>query len=81
MGDGDDDQQVESHSEQRDEGQHSVNQHSFSVWALWLPAGGVKELWKAKFTFFQGRHHQRKTMQGEATELWQLCDQTSLSYS
>ena len=42
MGDGDDDQQVESHSEQRDARQQYVKEYGLSTMLLWLPAGGVE---------------------------------------
>ena len=43
VGDGDDDQQVESCSEQRDAGQQNVNKQIFRVRKLW-PRAGVVEL-------------------------------------
>lgn len=52
VGDRDDEQQVESCSKQRDEGQQNVNQHSLSVWALCPPTGCIEEFWKAEFSFF-----------------------------
>ncbi len=57
VGDGDDDQQVESCSEKRDERQYNVNKQSIKVRRLRLPAGGVEELWKAEFRLFYGRRH------------------------
>ncbi len=59
MGDGDDDEQVESHSEQRDEGQHNVNEQCFRPRRRGLSAGGVEELWKAELCSDLNLHLQR----------------------
>lgn len=57
VGDGDDDEQVESGSEHRDEEQHDVNKHSLGVRTRRPPAGAVEELGEAEFSFF---HHYRE---------------------
>lgn len=42
MGDGDDDKQVESHSEQRDARQQDVKENGLSTILHWLSTRGVK---------------------------------------
>lgn len=58
--DGDDDQYVENHSERRDEGQQNVCEQGDRVRAGGYPAGGVREVWKAEFSFLKGLHHPEK---------------------
>jgi len=53
VGDGDDDQQVESCSEHRDERQQSVNKDAIG---LRFPAGLVEESWKAELSAFSRLH-------------------------
>ena len=49
VGDRDDDQQVESCSDQSDEGQQDVSEQGICLSWRSLPAGFVEELWKAEF--------------------------------
>ena len=56
VGDGDDDQQVESHREQSDAGQEAVDE--LRVREQRPPAGGV-DPGKAEFSLLQGLHVQR----------------------
>ncbi len=42
VGDRDDDQQVKSHSQQRDATQQDVKEKGLSMMLYWLPARGVK---------------------------------------
>lgn len=73
VSDRDDDQQVESHCEQRDAREQDVKDYGLSTMLHWLPAGSIQELWKAEFSSFQGLHNQRENRRREAAELWQLC--------
>lgn len=57
VGDGDEDQQVESRSEQRDGRQQNVSEHCLRVRLCVLLAGGVEELWKAEFSSLHSLHH------------------------
>lgn len=59
MGDGDNDQQVEDHSEQRGGGQQDVNQQCIGGRTSALPAREVEELRKAELSFLYCVHHQR----------------------
>ena len=59
MGDRDDDEQVENHSEQSDARQQTVNEQGLEVRTHRLPAGGV-DVGKAEFSIFQGLHCQRE---------------------
>lgn len=56
MGDRDDDQDVESHCEQRDAGKQNVEKNGLIVMLQRLPTGGVEELWKAELLFIQVLH-------------------------
>jgi len=75
VGDGDDDQQVESCSEHRDGGQQNVNENPFELRRLWFPAG-IVEKWKAEFSSFWCLHRQRVVV--EAAEFWECFDCRSL---
>lgn len=57
VGDGDDEQQVESYSEHRDAEQQHVQKHGLSLRRRRPPAGAVEELWKAELGFL---HYQRQ---------------------
>lgn len=54
VADGNNEQQVESSSEQRHKAWQDVNEHCLRVKTLRPPAGRVEELWKAEFSFL---HH------------------------
>lgn len=59
MGDGDDDQQVKSHGEQRHGREQDIDQHGLGLRVSGLPAG-VVELWVAEIGSFPlGLHHPR----------------------
>ena len=66
VGDGDDDQQVKSHGDERNGGKQNINQQNCSLRVSRLLAGGV-QVWNAEFRFLQCFHRQR----GKAAELWQ----------
>lgn len=59
MRDGDDDEQVESYSEQRDGRQQDVKQRRVDVMLRRPPAGLIEQLWKAGIGFSQGVHEHR----------------------
>lgn len=56
VGDGDDHQQVQGHSQNRNDREQRVDEHSLAEWSLWLVAGSVVEMWKTKFTLLLGVH-------------------------
>lgn len=59
VGDRDDDQDVESHCEQRDAGKQNVQKNGLIVMLQQLPTGGVEELWKAELLSIQVLHEQK----------------------
>lgn len=61
MGDWDYDKQVESCSNNRDEEQHSVQEHRFSPGKNWLPAGAVEQMRETEFCSILYLHHQTAT--------------------
>ena len=56
VGDGEDDQQVKSNSDQRNGGQQNIYQHGLSVRMCGFLAGRV-QVWKAESSSLQGLHH------------------------
>lgn len=59
MGDRDDDQDVESHCEQRDAAKQNVEKNGLIVMLQRLPTGGVEELWKAELLSIHVLHEQK----------------------
>lgn len=57
MGHWDDDQQVESSSDERDGWKHSVQKHRFGPVKCWFPTGTIKELWKTELSSILHLHH------------------------
>ncbi len=70
VGDWDDDEQVKSHSEQRDGGQHDVNEQCSRPRRCRLPAGGVEELWKAELCSVLNLHLQRAAALAALAAFW-----------